>query len=98
MAGVPRVSRRRIPAEEGARLHRAKRAAELDLRDTVLKVADKGLQEVEVALAQAALAATCRPERAAERIARAQETIRTLRKLLVTYYDNEEYSVRPDLR
>jgi hypothetical protein len=81
-----------------AQLHRARRREELDLRDTVLMVADQGLQEIERALAQAAVAATCRPENAVERIATAQQAVRSTRRLLVTYYDSEEFSARPDLR
>ena len=65
------------------RLRRARRREELDLRDTVLKVADKGLQDVEQALARAAVAATCRPQDAAERIAEAQLAVRFTRRLLV---------------
>ena len=63
----------------------------------MLKIADQGLQQVERALAQAAIAATCRPEHVVERIAKAQEAVRDTRRLLIVYYDNDEYSEREDL-
>ena len=86
-----------MPRPTPAQLHRAKRAEEIDLRDSVLKVADKGLQEVERALAQAALAATCRPEDAVERISEAQKAVRSTRRLLIIYYDEPRLKERGDL-
>ena len=88
------MPRGRTRSQNCAQINRAKRAEELDLRDTVLRVADDGLIQAQAALAKAALAATCRPEDAAKRISEAQDTIKVLRQMLLGYYDIED---RPDL-
>jgi len=71
--------------------HRAKRAKELELRDCVLSVCEKGLQDVSRALAMAAVATACRPEIAARKIAEAQRAIDIARRLMLAYYDDPAY-------
>jgi hypothetical protein len=73
---------------KSAALHRAKRKKETAWRDQILRIADQCLDGIGHSLAQAALAAACRPEDAVARIQEAQRTLKECRTMLVIYYDD----------
>ncbi|MGH8672805.1 MAG: hypothetical protein ACREVG_00690 [Burkholderiales bacterium] len=80
---------KRSPVEESARLHRARRADELRVRDTALCTADTGLSQAQLVLARAMFAvARGRPE-ASSLVAEAALEIKRARHLLRAYFDHQ---------
>lgn len=79
----------RMTRKEASELgHRAKKAKEKEWGDTILSVADKGLQQAAQALALARVALHCRPQLAEQRVADAQRVIQQARILLRGYFDD----------
>lgn len=76
----------RDPVAESRRLHRAKRAAEVELRDTILCIADTGLSTASGHLARATLAQSVGQD-AGPAIQHADRAISKARLLLRAYFD-----------
>ena len=78
----------RNPAEESARLHRAKRAAELRERDAVLCAADRELQNAKAELAKVLLAVMRGRPEALDLVGNAVTAVQRARQVLRDYFDN----------